>query len=117
MEILHSQAALGLFGVLAVYFIAEFAAVAFKLWTPQSRLKTLNDEQLRGWRINQAVMVLGMAVLWLGLLLGGLVTAKLYWLALPGAAVYAVFTARMMKKYPYIDPATVQKSGKKKKKK
>ena len=117
MEILHSQAALGLFGVLAVYFIAEFAAVAFKLWTPQSRLKTLNDEQLRGWRINQAVMVLGMAVLWLGLLLGGLVTAKLYWLALPGAAVYAAFKVRMMKKYPYIDPAAVQQSGKKKKKK
>lgn len=116
MEILTSQAVLTIFGILAVYFGVKLAAVAFGLWTPRHRRLTLDEAQLKGWRRACALESAGLACLWLGLLLGLTLSPYGYALAAAGAAAFAACKAYLIKKYPYIDPDTVKKSGKKKKK-
>lgn len=117
-EILTSQAVLALLGLLTAYFGIKLLALVVSKWTPRSRALTLDAEQLKGWRITAALGTAGMACLWLGLLLAlALDIPQCYLLTAAGAVVYAAFKVRMVKKYPYIDPSTVKKGGKKKKKK
>ena len=116
MEILTSQAVLTIFGILAVYFGVKLVAVAFRLWTPRHRSLTMDEAQLKGWRRACALESAGLACLWLGLLLGLTLSPYGYALAVAGAAVFAACKAYLIKKYPYIDPDTVKKSGKKRKK-
>lgn len=117
MEFFQSHPIWVILGILAAYFALKLICVASRVWTPRHRLATLDEKQLRGWRITASLEALGMALLWLGLLLGLVLTPYAFALAAAGAVVYALFKVRMMKKYPYIDPATVKKSGGKKKKK
>ncbi len=117
MEILHSQAVLTVLGLLAVYFAIKLIALVVAKWTPRNRALTLDDGQLKQWRITAAMESAGMTALWLGLLLGLALSPYAFALAAAGAIVYAMFKVRMVKKFPYIDPATVKKSGGKKKKK
>ena len=74
------------------------------------------EAQLKGWRRACALESAGLACLWLGLLLGLTLSPYGYALAVAGAAVFAACKAYLIKKYPYIDPDTVKKSGKKRKK-
>lgn len=117
MEILHSQAVLTVLGLLAVYFAIKLIALVAAKWTPRNRALTLDDGQLKQWRLTAAMESAGMTALWLGLLLGLALSPYAFALAAGGAIVYALFKVRMVKKFPYIDPATVKKSGGKKKKK
>ena len=57
-----------------------------------------------------------MVCLWLGLLLGIVLSPYVFVLAAAGAIVYAFAKVHMVKHFPYIDPATVRKGKKKKKK-
>ncbi len=116
MEFLQAHPVQVILGVLAAYFALKFICVAFKIWTPKHRLATLDEQQLKGWRIAASLEALGMALLWLGLLLGLALTPYAFILTAAGAVIFALFKSILMKKYPYIDPATVKKSGKKKKK-
>ena len=74
----------------------------------------------QGWpshrQASPALESAGLACLWLGLLLGLTLSPYGYALAVAGAAVFAACKAYLIKKYPYIDPDTVKKSGKKRKK-
>lgn len=116
-EFLHSQPVTLILSVLAFYYVVKFLAVAGKLWTPNHRKLTLDERQLRGWRVLESLECLGMAALWAGLLLSAYVNT---WggiaVGIVGVLLYVGIKAVMMKKYPYIDPASVKKSGKKKKK-
>lgn len=106
--------------LLALCFFVKSIAIAGKLWVPEHRKLTLDDEQLKGWRVLASVDALMTAAVWGGLLIsthiqewewGGMV------LAIVGLVVSITAGWQTRKKYPYIDPATVKKSGKKKKKK
>ena len=117
MELIHSPAASAVFGVLGVYFVIKLLAVATKLWTPRNRALTLDEAQLKRWRAVASLESLGMAALWLGLLLSNFLAAPVLLVSLAGAVVYFASLALMRRQFPYIDPSTVKKSGGKKKKK
>ena len=117
MELLHSQAVLTVLGLLAAYYAIKFVAVASSRWTPRNRTLTLDETQLKKWRFTAALESAGMVGLWLGLLLGIVLSPYAFALAAAGAIVYALLKVRMVKKFPYIDPSTVKKSGGKKKNK
>ena len=116
MEFFQSHPVWVVLGVLAAYFALKFVCIAFKFWTPKHRTATLDDRQLRLWRIVSSLESLGMVLLWLGLLIGLVFTPYAFAAAAAGAVAYALCKVFLMKKFPYIDPATVKKSGKKKKK-
>ena len=58
-----------------------------------------------------------MVALWLGLLLGIVLSPWAFVLAAAGAVVYAFAKVHMVKTFPYIDPASVKKNQKARKKK
>ena len=62
MEILHSQAVLTVLGLLAVYFAIKLIALVVAKWTPRNRALTLDDGQLKQWRITAAMESAGMTV-------------------------------------------------------
>ena len=114
---LSSQAFLTLLGILAVYFSVKTLAVALKLWTPQHRLKTLDAPALHAWRIAAALEAAGLALIFFALLAAQLAeNTALYLLCAAGAVLFAAAKTVLIRKFPYMDPETVKKSGKKKKK-
>ena len=50
MEILKSQAVLGVLGVLAAYFALKLIALTAAHWTPRNRKLTLEEDALKKWR-------------------------------------------------------------------
>ena len=115
-EILSSQVVLGVLGILAAYFALKLIALTAAHWTPRNRALTLDEDRLKKWRITAVLESAGMVCLWLGLLLGIVLSPYVFVLAAAGAIVYAFAKVHMVKHFPYIDPATVKKGKKKKKK-
>ena len=115
-EILSSQVVLGVLGILAAYFALKLIALTAAHWTPRNRVLTLDEDRLKKWRITAVLESAGMVCLWLGLLLGIVLSPYVFVLAAAGAIVYAFAKVHMVKHFPYIDPATVRKGKKKKKK-
>ena len=119
MNFLTSGTSLAVFGLLAAYFAVKMIAVGAKFWTPRNRSLTLSAEDLDGWRVQETLLTLSAALFWAGLVLGGFFGARGYWLAVAAFIIFVVLKIVMMKRYPYIDPATVKtgskKNGKKKK--
>ena len=116
MQLLHSEAVLALLGLAAVYCGMKLLSLVLKLWTPKNRAMTLDEKQLGKWRVLASLEALSLLCLFLGLLLGLAVNSVCFLLAAAGAVAFMICKALLMKKFPYIDPATVKKSGKKKKK-
>ena len=117
MDIIHSTAASTLFGLFGVYFLIKFLAVSTKLWTPRNRAQTLDEAKLKRWRVVASLESLGVAALWLGLLMSNFLPVQVLLVSAVGAVVYFAAMIVMRKQFPYIDPSTVKKSGGKKKKK
>ena len=115
-EILSSQVVLGVLGILAAYFALKLIALTAAHWTPRNRALTLDEDRPKKWRITAVLESAGMVCLWLGLLLGIVLSPYVFVLAAAGAIVYAFAKVHMVKHFPYIDPATVKKGKKKKKK-
>ena len=115
MQLLQSEAVLTLLGIAAVYCGLKLIFLVFKLWTPRNRTMTLDEKQLGKWRVLASLEALSLGCLFLGLLLGLAVNSVCFALAAAGAVAFVICKALLMKKFPYIDPATVKKSGKKKK--
>lgn len=120
-EFFTSQPVTVVLVVLIVYFAAKLFAVASKLWVPRNRKLTLSEHQLKGWRVLVSLESIAMLLVWVGILVGIRVNPYGFAAALVGVALYAVMKWLLMKRYPYIDPATVKKTsyenGKKVKKK
>ena len=115
-EILSSQVVLGVLGILAAYFALKLIALTAAHWTPRNRALTLDEDRLKKWRITAVLESAGMVCLWLGLLLGIVLSPYVFVLAAAGAIVYAFAKVHMVKHFPYIDPSTVKKGKRKKKK-
>ena len=120
-EFFASQPVTVVLVVLIVYFAAKLLAVATKIWVPRNRKLTLSEHQLKGWRVLVSLEAGSMILIWAGILVGTKVDPCGFAAALVGVALYAVIKWLIMKRYPYIDPATVKKTsyenGKKVKKK
>ena len=115
-KLLSSQAVLGVLGILAVYFALKLIALTAARWTPRNRALTLDEDRLKKWRRTAVLESAGMVCFWLGLLLGIVLSPYVFVLAAAGAILYAFAKVHMVKHFPYIDPATVKKGKRKKKK-
>ena len=117
MEFLRSTPVMSILAVLTIYFAIKLIAVVGKFWTPRHRQLTLDEQQLKGWRLTTAMENVGLLVLLIGILVGIQINSYGFGVALIGVAIFAIFKTIIMKKYPYIDPDTVKKKNGKKKKK